>query len=258
MGDGSGTSVVGDPHCIGFGGERYDFMGEHGKYYSMLSTGTLQVNARMLAVPLSDFTFIDHVGIKIGCRESGCVHIGVAIGSDAPIATLEDYIATESPVYFDTGLRCGSGTAAMGSLVVEKKTIKVDAGNFTIRIVQRDHDEETNTDIPHLNLFFEVGELGLLSDGVTPHGVIGQTANKDRVKPQGLLGKGIPEGVYRLNRAEGDVFISHQGIGVVEGTYSDYEVSDPFGIDCRFNRFGTEPTVEPVRSHLSGHIVALL
>ena len=239
--------TVTDPHCTGFFGEKFDFMGDDGKYYCMLSTGTLQINSRMKAVTKSDFTFIDEIGVTIGSQETGLTHIkmGLDIESDGQsIALLDKHTITRNPIYFSTGLKSKDGNVVMGSVHLETETLYVNAGSCIIKICRVTQDEEMG-DIPHLDMHLEVLPLGMLSDGVMPHGVLGQTVDKDRVKPKGLLGKGIHEGVYRLHEADCDAFMK-QGFRVVEGNYKDYEVSGPFAQDFPHNRFGTKPTVLPV------------
>jgi hypothetical protein len=250
----------GDPHCGGFYGEKFDFMGEDGKYYCMLSAGTLQLNVRMHCMPESTFTYIDEVGIKVGNNEVGIVKIKMGLDVDESnyaVAHLDTHQISRDPVYFSSGLKTKFGEAVRGSVHLQTDTLVVEAGNCMISIKRVTEDEELG-EIPHLDVHVDVLELGMLSDGVMPHGVIGQTIDKDRKPPKSdtILDR-IPEHVYRLNNAEIDVFVERQGAGIVEGSYKDYQVSDAFADDFKFNRFGTAPTHTPTFGRLSTVIAFL-
>lgn len=250
----------GDPHCVGFYGEKFDFMGEDGKYYCMLSTGTLQLNVRMHSMPESTFTYIDEVGVKVGNNEVGIVKIKMGLDIDDKnycIAHLDTHQISRDPVYFSSGLKNKVGDAIMGCVHLQTDTLIIETGNCIVSIKRVTEDEELG-EIPHLDVKIKVLETGMLSDGVMPHGVIGQTIDTDREPPKSdtILDR-VPEHVYRLTDAYIDVYVERQGVGIVEGSYKDYQVSDAFADDFKFNRFGTAPTHTPVfgRAH---SVIALL
>lgn len=66
----------GDPHLVGFNGQKFDFTGEDGAWYSLLSDGPcLRVNMR-ITVPLPDtpsISYITGVGVTL-CDNVGDTH----------------------------------------------------------------------------------------------------------------------------------------------------------------------------------------
>ncbi|MBI3591571.1 MAG: hypothetical protein HY094_09385 [Candidatus Melainabacteria bacterium] len=63
----------------------------------------------------------------------------------------------------------------------------------------------------HLDFTVSVNKCGVLQDGVAPHGLLGQTAS------------------------------GCQGKNTIQGNYKDYEVSDLFGDDFKYNRYDPIP-----------------
>jgi hypothetical protein len=258
MGSGGGDSTTeADPHCKGFGGEMFDFTGEDGKYYNMMSTGTLQVNVRVKAISpyAPQFTFMDEIAIKIGSKSVGLSHVIMGLNIDEwefPEVFLDMHKVSKNTItYIYTGLKDRCQNKVLGYIHILKNKLVINSGNFTIRIYRMStHPEMVN--IPHLDMSFKATTLGVLSDGIMPHGVLGQTVDQERIKPKGALPKNIKENVYWLHEGENDKFMNQYGFGVIDGHYKDYEVSTPFGDDFKFNRFGTIPTKHPVFNKLSG------
>jgi len=83
--------------------------------------------------------------------------------------------------------------------------------------------------------------------GVAPHGLIGQTWDRDEIAISGAV-----DDYYSVKK--GEVFTTKaQAEGAIEGTYRDYLLSSPFGIDYRYSRFYATGSVPPRNvSELSG------
>ena len=90
-----------------------------------------------------------------------------------------------------------------------EETLTWDSGNLTI------NTGEYNIRIKRNRIEIRTGELGVFQDGVMPHGLFGQTIDL--------------EGRPRNSRGI-------QGEGAIEGTYRDYEVTNLFSNNFRFNR----------------------
>ena len=211
-----------DPHVIGFEGDDFDFMGEVGKIYNMLSTGTIQVNGKMGGK--NNYTHFEHIGIKVG-KSKSIQYIEMPYERDFlnfPKATLNKKRITQKPIDFATGLKSKDGKAVMGYACLNNDCLYVDAGSCIIKV--KHHPATDELPVRCLNLLIRIKELGILSDGIFPHGVIGQTADGDG---KGKIGRG------------------KQGEGVIEGVYTDYEVSGLFADDFKFNRFGIQPMTKP-------------
>jgi len=70
------AAVTADPHFSGFSGDKFDFMGEAGKVFSLFSSFDLEINARFVAAQYPEYhgkeaTFMGEIGIKQGVESSG-------------------------------------------------------------------------------------------------------------------------------------------------------------------------------------------
>ncbi len=219
-------AVISDPHIWGFEGDIFDFMGEAGKVYNMLSARSLQVNVRMgTDSPQNGLTFICEVGVKVGNMDTGITRIHFKVERDAlgfPLAYIDGKRIGQRPYFFPMGLIAPNGEKLTGSVFLQGNWLDFETGAYRLGFLRADPIIELK--VPHIDICYETQNLGVLYDGVPPHGVVGQTADLD--------GKG------RFGRGK-------QGEGAIEGVYTDYEVSDLWADDFKFNRFGTEPTVTP-------------
>jgi hypothetical protein len=98
-----GGSVHGDPHFVGFHGQRYDVSGEDGEVYNLITQGNLQFNSRFVACPEDhaeagpDCVVNGEFGIKtptdqVFISRDGLVErngAAVAEGSDDDMVTVE-------------------------------------------------------------------------------------------------------------------------------------------------------------------------
>jgi hypothetical protein len=222
-----GTSLL-DPHLVGFNGEKYDFMGESGKIYNLFTSGTLQINMKLEEF-LPERTYITAVGIKAGNSSIGVQEISVLLlkseiecfynGKPANRFGLNEVFN------FNTGLKNQQGSSVYGWAVCDLKDrwLNVNTGSCDIT-VYHDNEMYENAICPHLNISVKVEKLGLISDGVAPHGILGITASC--INPRTCTGP--------------------NGKGIIDGKPADYEVSSLFSDDCKYNRFGSEPNVEKI------------
>lgn len=226
------TIMAEDPHIVTFRGDEFDFMGEHGKWYNFLSAGTVQLNAKMTTFE-SNRTYISAVGLKLG-HKLDAIHLvhaqmdGDIIAFDlADLHGAKSYLLNEMNQPFE-----------MSVDIKPKKYLSINAGNFVIKIT-RGIEMYNEIRCPHINIHVDIGELGTISDGVIPHGVVGQFATRLKGLPRKLVCK--------------------QGEGIIDGNYNDYEVSGPFADDFKFNRFNTEPTTEKKYGYgVSRHAISYL
>jgi hypothetical protein len=183
-------SYWGDPHLVGFDGEKYDVMGQSGKTYNMISDKNLQYNTEF-----ADFgtgngaTVIGAAGIQVGNNK-------VALDAKTKSATVDGIAMTVGQkVTLD---KAGSATWDGSSLAVTSSEYSI---NLTVK------KDPNGTDYLDSAVKITGNPFG---DNVKPHGLLGQTA--DGVA--GAKDTGIDQG--------------KQGGTVIDGTVSDYEVSGLF------------------------------
>lgn len=214
--------VIGDPHIRGFEGDVFDFMGDHDKIYNLFSCGTVQINMKIKqsSPSLHDLTHVDAFGLKIGDNRIEMYSHLTELGMLA--AKLNNIPITSKKTEFDTGLKNKNNTPIIGFAKTNNNQVHIETGNYKIVLIRRDPDDEVP--VHHLNINIHITKLGILYDGIYPHGIVGQTADLD--------------GKPRISEDK-------NGLGAIDGTYTDYEVSDLFSDDFKFNRFGVPPMTKP-------------
>ena len=228
----SGTATTtGDPHVVGFNGEEYDFMGDDNVVYNMISTGTTQVNVRMSEI-IPERTYMSEIGIKVPNYK---FRIWLDEKSEIQCELNEKPInrnSQQETVYFLSGLKNKDGSDNMGVAVfnLEDKWVTIDTGNCKFYIYKETEMYDNTVSCPHLNISTIVQEIGILSDGVKPHGFMGVTANHNTTRD----------------------CIGANGEGIIEGEYTDYEVSGIFADDFKFNSFGTKANFKKIFGYKSG------
>lgn len=197
------AAVSGDPHFVGFRGQKFLFNGEIDKHFNLLSDSDIQINAFFRYWHTSgndNLTAIENIGIVYGdnriqinandkCTINGDEILESSNLGDATLKVIDK-------LKIDVKEYEGFGDFIKGYVLETKNYV------FMITIC---------TDHVNPNFLNFIGTLK--NEQVCPHGIIGQTT-----KPS--------------NATDGI-----QGEGIVEGSYKDYEVSSLWDSDFTFNKF---------------------
>jgi hypothetical protein len=197
----------GDPHLVGFDGEKYDVMGKAGNTYNMISDKGFQYNTTFIGMEefIPGATAIGATGFQVGTSQ-----VSMDRNDAAPKVNGQAMAANQS-IALDNG---GSALWDGSKLTVNSKEYNVVVKSYT----------EPQSGIKYLESDVKINGSPF-ADGVKPHGLLGQTA--DGVA--GHKNTGVDQGL--------------QGGTVIDGTVTDYEVSSLF--DNTFqknNRYNATPT----------------
>ncbi len=161
----SGAKTWGDPHFVGAEGGKYDVQGEVGKTYNILSDKDFQMNAE----------FRDYNGN--GSTVMG--KIGLTIGNDQVAFTEQGELTINGQK------QEGDGSFLNGAVVREGKNLKVNSGEYNLKLESGKSDGFT----------VDYGSNGnVAADGVMPHGLWGQSADGDGKARNGDKGHGAQGG----------------------------------------------------------------
>lgn len=208
---GNNARYWGDPHLIGFDGEKYDVMGEGGQIYNMLSDKGVQYNTRFIDWGKPDGngvqpTVIGEAGIQVG---KNLVYFDRS--GSAPTVNGE-------PLGKDEKVDLGNGQFAAWN--GEKLTVKTE--EYSISLAVKDKANEGG----YLDSTVTLNDgVNPLADGVAAHGLLGQTAD-------GVAG-------HRVG-GDGNQNIEKQGGSVIDGVVDDYRVDNLWDNDFQYNRFAPE------------------
>lgn len=219
-----GAGVGGDPHFFGFLGEKYEFAGEAGRVYNLLSDEGIQLNAeigywhwnrgketiiRKLALKTDNHrVLIDAGGNHLGTEGFS---ISVDGASIAPSRIRQTYLGSDGwlrwyPLTADDKFRLPLWERHQGVALIE---IMLNDYKFEVLAVEEGKDKDgVWHKQPSRFLDFMAGML----TERRPHGLFGQSAH------------------LRANQRSVADF-------AIEGEGSDYEVSGLFGDDFAFNKF---------------------
>lgn len=201
----------GDPHFVCFEGGKYDVQGKAGKTYNIISDKTLQMNARFDEYTKEKgATVMGAVGIKVGDEKSGVTKIEADAKTGVAKVNGKE-LKKGDTVKFKTGVKDQNGADIEGSAVWDGKKLTVNTAEYQIELTDKGG---------HFDTHYRVSNFGVRADGVQSHGLLGQTADFDGKARNGKQGAGA------------------QGEGAIDGVYTDYEVSDLFGDNFKFNRYG--------------------
>jgi len=240
-------AVTSDPHVSGLQNQSFDFTGEVGKYYALISDVKMAVNAKFGVAYTTGLTIDEETLQTLPMREQGTwlteaaillgstkVTVSIAKSSLEELCPVEDRLSTcffggSVAIDGEDVIRVGSIMAADGITVQlsNKKSygrVLVSAKNWrfegSIDYVPAPKawklDEQTALDLAHLN--FKINKIALSSDA---HGVIGQTS---RVKYDD---NGMP--IMYAQDANGK--------GVIDGTAEDYEVDSLTSTEFKYSSF---------------------
>lgn len=209
----------GDPHFYGFEGDRFTVNGEIDKCYNLLSDSNVQINSyfrKWTGDVDDDWTSMGQIALKIG--KNG-VQTRILIDADAG-AWINGAELT-GKAWFKTGQGNYTGSVEeMDEFLDELSPTKeyegfgrfvkgwmvtTDSYKFIIAVCTDDHHGYYLNFIPMISNY-----------DVRPHGIVGQTADFD--------------GKARISTGK-------QGEGAIDGVYSDYEVSNIWADDFKYNRF---------------------
>lgn len=209
-----------DPHMHGFNGEDFFFNGEWNKWFNMLSSPDIQMNAyftywqtsgdeKLTAMRKFGFMIYNSKGklhkIEVDC--DGFINIDDERVEDVKKFKDDDFIIRVNDIDVVRFLNSRENMGRPEHMYVDK-TISLENGNCIIYIAC----VKDNVNDPALSM-----RVDLKNKNYRMHGVSGQTSyyiDKPRRISTGL-----------------------QGEGIIEGTHLDYEVSNIWGTDFKYNRF---------------------
>ncbi len=203
--DGDKGKYWGDPHFVGFGGEKYDVMGEVGKTYNVLSDKGVQYNTTFEAwgKPGADGvqpTIIGAAGIQVGDHKVEFDRSGKAPTVNGKALAKDE--------------KADLGNSRYASW--DGKQLEVNTGEYTIDLSVKDKDNNGG----YIDSNVKVNEgVNPLADGIAAHGLLGQTA----------------DGVKGERKGKDNTGDAKQGGTVIDGTYKDYEVKDLFDTSFKKN-----------------------
>ena len=222
-----GAGVGGDPHFFGFLGEKYEFAGEAGRVYNLLTDDEIQLNAeigywhwnrgketiiRKLALKTNDHrVLIDAGGNHLGTEGFS---ISVDGASIPPSRTRQTYLGAEGwirwyPLSPDDKFRLPLWERHQGVALVE-----ILLNDYKFQVLAVEEGKDKNGEWHQQPSRF----LDFMAEMITnrrPHGLFGQSAH------------------LRANQRSAADFS-------IEGQGTDYEVSNLFGDDFTFNKFGSK------------------
>jgi hypothetical protein len=205
--DGDFSIAIGDPHFISFRGEKFDFHGEPNKIYNLYSDRNVQINSLFASWETSEadnWTAMQEMGIKFS-------NLRIKIDALTQTVTVNDILVNE--VDFGVGFIKRLDEIPEKYQAIKQQGFETFISGIIVRFLNYEYFIAFTTDNINpvcLNLMQHVtGEIDA-------HGVLGQTA----------MYKGPPRKSMGPN-----------GAGIIRGSYRDYEVSDLFDDDFRFNKW---------------------
>lgn len=168
--------IWGDPHFIGADGGKYDVQGEAGKTYNLLSDKGFQMNGTFEKWHSEGATVVGKVGITAG---SNYIQVDKTGNTIINGRALKDGERVQ--------LRDGGYAERKGDEITVKK------GEWEVNF-------QTRGD--HINM--DIKTDNAVSDGVAPHGLIGQTFDADDDARNGDKGTGA-QGGGAIERADGSM-----------------------------------------------------
>jgi hypothetical protein len=237
----------------GLHGDRYDFKGRNNTIYCAFSTRSLVANVLFL----HDTFYMG--GVCTSCpvktvQGSFMKEVFVVLNTDDE-TQISVHFAASNPSFAQHSLM------ANGELKVSRSVVTADEiaiANVQIRL-QRIHTRETRLTVsdgmyklicksrmyPYAQRNNNKKRLDLTihalvdadKDPVAPHGLIGQTFDRDDVEVDGALDDYTGKLVDRINRL---VITQAMGEGAIEGVPADYEIdrSSPYSTSFKYSRFG--------------------
>jgi len=224
------SSISGDPHVRGAHGDRFDFKGADGGIYVLLSSPGLSV-----AAAFKHDTFLTPYS-KIWVHGSWIVDVFWTIRT-AKGNLLKIHLDAHRPMLF--------GSTSKRNITVENVQLSFTGQALTVTAANWRTVATVTKGAPHwgkLRMSVSVQPLyDTMNARVSPHGLIGQTYDKD-TKPRfgkrdsmHLLDNGKP--VNARTHAGGTFTTRAAGEGAIDGSADDYRISGPFSTDFTYSRF---------------------
>lgn len=180
------TATIADPHVTNFKGNEFFFYGEHDECFCLLSATNMYLNVRLFDTN-SKAPIMTEAGIIVGNEMVGIKKFFVSsLNTTMSYIIAQEHsedienLACDTIHRFDSGLVDRRGNPIEGSFKIFHDHVDVDTGNFKVKIYRCTDKEHNAVGPPHLDIYYEVGEIGVLSEGIWPHGIVGQSLDPDK------------------------------------------------------------------------------
>jgi|694.fasta_scaffold12037_9 hypothetical protein len=177
------TSVIADPHVTNFQGKEFFFYGAHDECFCLISSSNFYLNVRLYDTN-SKAPIMTEAALVVGNEQVGLNKYFVSSLEERLSYIIAQKRNDESLVLpcgheekFDTGLVNKKGDSILGCFRVAHDHVHIDTGNFITKIYRCTDKDHNLIGPPHLDIYHEVGEIGVLTQGVWPHGLVGQSIN---------------------------------------------------------------------------------
>ncbi|CAI5471182.1 unnamed protein product [Closterium sp. Yama58-4] len=211
------TSAKGDPHLIGRHGEKFEFHGQDGASYCLVSDRKVQINMHLYAGAKNGSTYIDE--------------IGVVTSSGINIVVSAQSAADASPDGVQGQLEVNSASLPDDILTIDllRHTVRIERRKASMRVRVRGVVDLTVDILPDLSRKTHPNYLNIhiasLHASRKVHGIIGQTYQDSASRLSRFSGSQGKNGPAK-ERA------------IIDGTEQDYKTSGILDADCKFQQFG--------------------
>ncbi|MDX2084316.1 MAG: hypothetical protein SFZ03_02885 [Candidatus Melainabacteria bacterium] len=204
---GRSANITGDPHFAEFDGGQFDFQGQAGNVYNLLSDQNFNLNGQFVAFGGQGATVVGEAGLRLGPDQ-------IHLSANNPLPTINQQAMEVGRLY-----QLADGTALWdnGELVVT-------SNEYGLTITPRTHATAN-----YLDLAVNLTDAGPYSDFVAPHGLLGVTVNHGQVDNGRTGANAQGEGV--IERPE-DFVVSN-------GLFGTQSASNRFG--AQIARIITQP-----------------
>ncbi|GJP39275.1 hypothetical protein CLOM_g23664 [Closterium sp. NIES-68] len=216
----SETSAKGDPHLVGRHGEKFEFHGQDGASYCLVTDRTVQINMHLFAGAKKGSTYIDEIGVV---TRSG-IRIVVSAQSAADV----------SPQGVQGQLEVNSASLPDDILTIDllRHTVRIDRRKTSVRVRVRGVVDLTVDILPDFSRQSRPNYLNIrirsLHASRKVHGIIGQTYQDSAVR------------LDRFNESQSKNGPAKER-AIIDGNEDDYRTSGVLKADCKFQQFGKKP-----------------